>query len=54
VSPDYVVLEDRIRPAYNDIARFNGWDSLPVRLGPGCPGGTYPDLPDLTEARIAP
>jgi cytochrome P450 len=54
VSPDYEVLEDRIRPAYGDIARFNGWDSLPIRLCPRYSGGIYPGLPELTEARIAP
>jgi cytochrome P450 len=53
--PDFTVVEEAVRPAYEDIARINGYYSLPIRFTRGrrLGGGDTP-VPRLTAPRIGP
>jgi cytochrome P450 len=53
-APDFDVVEESIRPAYEDIARINGFYSLPITFTPGRKVGEGGPVPPLTAQRIGP
>jgi cytochrome P450 len=52
--PDFDVVEDAVRPAYEDIARINSYYSVPITFAPGPTKGPADPLPVLAAPRISP
>jgi cytochrome P450 len=52
--PEFRVITDRVRPAYEEIGKINSYFSLPIEFAPGRRIGPLSPAPVLTKARVSP